>query len=100
MSKSCPESESLGRVIIWMTDSRGRHEHGVTIEAADSGVRAQMGIYESICGARFVPAPLSVPPRHRCLSCAARYEQPTTLRCRSRRSVRHLVARALKGGLR
>lgn len=72
---SHPEYGSTHQVIIWITDYRTGHEHAVTMTAADSAIRSRMGIYEATCGARFLPAPLTVPCVRRCSRCNSLREQ-------------------------
>lgn len=62
-------------LVIWMTGVRDSHEHGVTHDQADIAIGTQTRIYESICGTRFVPAPMITPPGPRCPECNAHYER-------------------------
>jgi len=56
---------------IWMTTVDG-HDHAVS----DEEVVAGMGIYQTLCGARILPAPLVAPPEPRCAACLGSAHAP------------------------
>lgn len=80
------------RFVLWITAAMApRREHCVTFAQVASQVRAQDGVYESICGARFLPMSMTAPPGPRCQLCEfihhkwlsdwqSALEQPSTLR--------------------
>jgi hypothetical protein len=57
-------------LVIWVTAIQGYADHCVTLEHAATAVSTPGAIYESLCGARFVPAPISTPPARMCPRCA------------------------------
>jgi hypothetical protein len=91
-------AETTPQFVIWMTIAGGRRDHGVTLDEAAAAMRNRSGLYESLCGTRFVPASITAPPGPPCLSCHARSQQPvragrTTTR-KLRRSISRLFAHA------
>lgn len=92
MSRRCQPTNSFRQFVIWMTEFEGRHEHCVTM---DTAAGSRTGTYESICGVRFIAAPMTAPPGPRCVACQAHYEQRGTVR-EPNRPLRRLIPPALR----
>lgn len=55
----------------WITAQADGTEHAVTDEAQVAGMEAGDGVFEAMCGTRFLVACLEVGPRDRCSDCCA-----------------------------
>jgi hypothetical protein len=78
-----PSTEPVSMLVIWVTSNRDYAEHCVTLDQAAAAVSSPGATYESLCGARFVPAPISVPATRGCQRCARLNQQRAAATCPS-----------------
>ncbi len=60
----------------WIT-AHDRTEHAVTDDAQEA---SRAGVFEALCGTKFLAAPMDVGPDRRCPSCAALLRARNTIR--------------------
>src|SRR5207248_53665 len=80
--------------VVWVTCALDGADHAVTDECMAAGISSDTGLYEAVCGALFVAAPMVYPPCPQCRPCLLGAR--ATMRDLDRRMG---VARHRRGGL-
>jgi len=60
--------------VVWIGSTHDRLEHGVTLDRMTANVGSGHGVYDALCGEKFIPLPMLSGPCPRCLRCLRRLE--------------------------
>jgi len=67
-------SGASGGRVMWIGSSLDHRDHCVTLDQVAASVSARLGLYDSLCGSRFVPLPMLTAPKPRCPPCHRQHQ--------------------------